>query len=88
MITPQELLVKSDKLFFKTTSAVLRGENLFPLVVPSNKKVVDTGFSNLNNAIVPIHNQSKAAKGKGYTVEWKIKNIEGTKQKSSRENIL
>ena len=81
MITPQELWVKSDKLFFKIASAVLRGENLFPLVVPSNKKIDDTGFSNLNSTIVPIYNQSKAAKGKGYTVEWKIKNIEGTKQK-------
>ena len=81
MITPQELLVKSDKLFFKIASAILRGENLFPLVVPSNKKIDDTGFSNLNSTIVPIYNQSKAAQGKGYTVEWKIKNIEGTKQK-------
>lgn len=81
MITPQELLAKSDKLFFKIAGAVLKGENLFPLTIPSNKKIDDTRFSNLNSSIVPIYNQSKAAKGKGYTVEWKIRNIEGTKQK-------
>ncbi len=81
MITPQELLAKSDKLFFKIAGALLRGENLFPLMIPSNKKIDDTGFSNLNSAILPVYSQSKAAKGKGYTVEWKIKNIEGTKQK-------
>lgn len=81
MITPEQLLAKSDKFFFKIAGAVLRGENLFPLMIPSNKKIDDTGFSNLNSTIVPIYNQSKAAKGKGYTVEWKIKNIEGTKQK-------
>lgn len=81
MITPQELLDKSDKHFFKIAGAVLKGENPFPLVVPSDKKIKDTGFNNLHNAIVPLYNQSKEVKGKGYTVTWKTKKIQGSQQK-------
>jgi len=81
MITPKELLEKSDKLFFKITRTVLKGKNIFPLVIPSDKKINETIFSKLRDAIVPIYNSSKEVKGKGYSVEWKIKNIEGTKQR-------
>lgn len=81
MITPKELLEKSDKLFFKTVRAVLKNEEVFPLVVPANKQVAASGFSELKAAIVPLYNQSKQAKGKGYTIEWKEKRVEGTKQK-------
>lgn len=81
MITPQELLAKSEKFFFAIASAVLKDENPFPLVIPSDKKINDTGFNNIHSAIVPIYNHSKEAKGRGYTVTWKTRNIEGTKQK-------
>ena len=81
MITPKELLDKSDKLFFKIATAALKGEILFPLVIPSNKKINETGFSKLRDAIVPIYSNSKDGKGQGYSVEWKIRNIDGTKQK-------
>jgi hypothetical protein len=81
MITPQELSAKSDKLFFKIMNAVLKGEKPFPLIIPSDKKIGDTGFNNLNSAIVPIYANSKEVKGKGYTVEWKMRNIQGTRQK-------
>jgi hypothetical protein len=81
MITPQELLAKSDKHFFKIAEAALKEENAFPLVIPSDKKINDTGFNNLHNAIVPLYNQSKEVKGKGYSVTWKIKKIQGSEQK-------
>lgn len=81
MITPKELFEKSKKQFFKTVSAVLKGEEIFPLVVPANKKVSGTNFSELKAAIVPLYQHSKEAKGKGYTVEWREKTIDGTKQK-------
>lgn len=81
MITPKELFEKSGKLFFKTVRAVLKDEQVFPLVIPANKHVSATGFSDLKAAIVPLYQQSKQAKGKGYTIEWKEKRIEGTKQK-------
>lgn len=81
MITPQELLTKSDKHFFKIAGAVLKGETPFPLVIPSDKKIKDTGFNNLHSAIVPLYNYSKEIKGKGYTVTWKIKSIQGSQQK-------
>jgi hypothetical protein len=81
MITPKELLSKSDKLFFKIATGVLKGESLFPLVMPSNKKIAGSGFSELRAAIVPLYAGSKDAKGHGYSVEWKVKNIDGTKQK-------
>lgn len=81
MITPKELLDKSDKLFFKIVTAVLKGESLFPLVIPSNKKIANSGFSELRDAIVPLYTGSKDVKGQGYSVEWKVKSIDGTKQK-------
>lgn len=81
MITPQELLAKSDKHFFKITGAVLKDENPFPLVIPSDKRIKDTGFNNLHSAIVPLYNHSKESKGRGYAVTWKAKSIQGSQQK-------
>lgn len=81
MITPKELTKKADKKFFKVISAELKGESVFPLVIPANKKISGTNFSELSAAIVPLYQQSKQAKGKGYTVEWREKAIEGTKHK-------
>lgn len=81
MITPNELFEKSDKLFDKVITAVLKQEDIFPLVIPSNKKLSGTNFSQLKAAIIPLYQQSKQVKGKGYTIEWKEKLVEGTKQK-------
>jgi len=81
MITPNELFEKSSKLFNKVVMAELKGETIFPLIIPANKKLSGTGFSNLKATIVPLYQQSKQAKGKGYTIDWKEKSVEGTKQK-------
>ncbi len=81
MITPNELFEKSDKLFDKVITAVLKQEDIFPLVIPSNKKLSGTNFSQLKAAIIPLYQQSKQVKGKGYTIEWKEKTVDGTKQK-------
>ncbi|MFT3980637.1 MAG: DUF2220 family protein [Ferruginibacter sp.] len=81
MITPNELFEKSSKLFNKVVMAELKGETIFPLIIPSNKKLSGTSFSDLKATIVPLYQQSKQAKGKGYTIDWKEKSVEGTKQK-------
>jgi hypothetical protein len=81
MITPKELINKADKQFLKIVSAELNGESIFPLFIPANKKISGTNFSELTAAIVPLYQQSKQAKGKGYSIEWKEKTIEGTKHK-------
>jgi hypothetical protein len=81
MITPKELNEKANRMFVKTVQAILRNENLFPLMIPANKTVTATGFSDLKAAILPIYQHSKEVKGKGYSVEWKSKLIDGTKQK-------
>jgi hypothetical protein len=81
MITPKEIREKSDKLFNKVVCAVLKEQDVFPLIIPANKKISGTNFSELRTAIVPIYQQSKECKGKGYTVEWIEKTVEGTKQK-------
>jgi hypothetical protein len=81
MITPKELFQKSDKQFFKTVKSILNGEVVFPLSIPANKSISGTNFSELKAAIVPLYQQSKEVKGKGYSVEWTQKTIEGTKQK-------
>jgi hypothetical protein len=81
MITPNELFQKSDKLFGKIITAVLKQENVFPLVIPANKKLSGTNFNQLKAAIIPLYQQSKQVKGKGYTIEWREKIVDGTKQK-------
>lgn len=81
MITPKELFQKSDKQFFKTVKAVLNGEEVFPLSIPANKSISGTNFSELKAAIFPLYQQSKEVKGKGYSVEWAQKTVDGTKQK-------
>ena len=81
MITLKELFQKSDKQFFKTVKAILNGEEVFPLLIPANKSISGTNFSELKAAIVPLYQQSKEVKGKGYSVEWTLKTIDGTKQK-------
>lgn len=80
MITPKELQAKTEKAFFKVVSAHLRGENLFPWTVPSNKQISGTNYNELKADLLPLHQQSKKAKGKGYTVKWKPKLVNGAKQ--------
>jgi hypothetical protein len=80
MITPKELLIKSEKLFFKVLSAHYKGESIFPIVIPSNKNISGSNFSDWNNDLIPLFEQSKAAKGKGYTVDWTNKKINGSSQ--------
>lgn len=80
MITPKELLAKTDKAFFKIVSSQLKGESVFPWVIPSNKQILGSNYSDWKNDIVPLYQQSKSVKSKSYTVEWKEKIINGSKQ--------
>lgn len=80
MITPKELLEKTQKSFFKIVSSELRGEVKFPWVIPSNKKISGSNFSDWKNDLVPLYHQSKQVTGFGYSVNWKEKTINGSKQ--------
>jgi Uncharacterized protein conserved in bacteria len=80
MITPKELLAKANKIFYKIVSSNLKGENNFPLLMPSNKQIKGSNFSDWKNDLIPLYQQSKAVKVKGYSVEWKDKNINGSRQ--------
>ena len=80
MITPKELLEKAQRPFYKVVSSQLRDENIFPWIIPSNKNVNGNNFSDWKNDLVPLYQHSKGSKGKGYSVDWKDKNINGTKQ--------
>lgn len=80
MITPKELLAKTDKAFFKIVSSQLKGESIFPWVIPSNKQILGSNYSDWKNDIVPLHQQSKSVKQKSYSVDWKEKIINGSKQ--------
>lgn len=80
MITPKELLAKADKIVFKIIAAQLKGDSKFPLLMPSNKQVIGSNFSDWKNDLVPLYQQSKAVKKRGYSVDWKEKNINGSKQ--------
>ena len=80
MITPAKLRAKASRMFTKIVSSALRGENNFPLVITGNKQVSGNNFSDWKKDIVPMHDQSKAVKGKGYAIDWKDKIINGSKQ--------
>jgi hypothetical protein len=80
MITPKELLTKAEKIFFKIVSSHLKDENIFPLVMPSNKQVTGNSYSDLKANLVPLLQNSKAVKKRGYSVDWIDRNINGTRQ--------
>lgn len=80
MITPAELKEKAGRMFFTVASAALRNETLFPLAIPANRQLSGQNFNSWQRELIPLHEQSKAARGKGYTVEWKQKAVNGTKQ--------
>jgi hypothetical protein len=80
MITPKEIKAKCEKAFFRIVSAHLKGDNLFPWIIPSNKSLLGGNYSGWKEALIPLHQQSKAVKGKGFTVDWKTKVINGSKQ--------
>jgi hypothetical protein len=80
MITPKELLEKTSKSFYKIVSAKLKGENVFPLIIPSNKKISGNNYSDWKNDLIPLHQQSKETKRVGYSIDWKQKVINGSKQ--------
>jgi len=80
MITPNELFVKVERSFYKVVCSELKGEKIFPWIIPTNKQITGSNYSDWKKDIVPLHQRSKAAKGKGYTVEWRSKIINGTKQ--------
>lgn len=80
MITPKELLEKVRKPFFKIITSQLKGEAIFPWVIPSNKSISGSNYSDWKNDLVPLHQQSKEATGAGYSIEWRQKIINGSKQ--------
>ncbi len=80
MITPKELIDKTEKSFFKVVSSQLRGETIFPWIIPSNKLLSGTNFSDWKNDLMPLYKHSKSVRGKGYTVDWKEKKINGSRQ--------
>jgi len=80
MITPKQLLAKANKIVFKIIAAHLKGDSKFPLLIPSNKQVNGSNFSDWKNDLVPLYQQSKAVKKKGYSIDWKERNINGSKQ--------
>lgn len=80
MITPEELKVKCEKLFFKVATAHLKGDVLFPLTIPGNKQLSGSNYHALKGDLLPLYQKSKAATSNGYSVEWKLKTIAGSWQ--------
>ena len=80
MITPKELREKTEKSFFKIVSSELSGASVFPWTVPSNKQISGNNFSDWQKDLVPLFQESKAVKKKGYSVNWIDRKIDGIKQ--------
>jgi hypothetical protein len=80
MITPKEIKEKAERPFYKIVSSLLKGESVFPWIIPSNKQITGSNYSDWKKDLVPLHQQSKESKGKGYSVEWKNKKINGSTQ--------
>lgn len=80
MITPAELRIKADKQFFKIMSTQLKGSSSFPMVIRSDKQITGSNYSDWKNDVVPLYEGSKSFIGKGYSVDWKYKMINGIRQ--------
>lgn len=80
MISTATLFQKSEKLFFKIATSVLQGNNPFPLTIPANKELSGLNYSDFKADLVPLAQQSKQVKGKGYSIDWKMKTVNGSKQ--------
>lgn len=80
MITPKELLEKTIKHFYKIASSQLKGEAVFPWIIPSNKQISGSNYTDWKNDLIPLHQQSKEVKGNGYSIEWKERIINGSRQ--------
>ena len=80
MITPKELLEKVNKSFFRIVQSHLKGEHNFPWIIPSNKQLTGSNYTDWKTDLVPLHKESKAEKGNGYSVDWKEKKINGSRQ--------
>lgn len=57
MITPKDIFDKANKQFIKTVTALLKGQEIFPLIIPANKSLQGTNYSDLKAAIVPLYQQ-------------------------------
>lgn len=80
MITPKEIREKAERSFYKIVSSELKGETIFPWIIPSNKQITGTNYSDWKNDLLPLHQESKESKSKSYSVEWKNRKINGTIQ--------
>lgn len=81
MITPKQLRSQAEKAFLKIVSARLKGDNVFPWVVRSDKKTSGSAYSILQSELVPLYEQSKVVRGSGYSVDWKEGKVGGVRQK-------
>jgi len=80
MITYNNIRLKADKLFLKIAKSHFQSENVFPLVISGNKKLTGESFSQWRSLIEPLFENSKQNRGKGYSVEWDNKKVNGVTQ--------
>jgi hypothetical protein len=80
MITPEEIKIKALRGFKSVVRASLSGENIFPLIIRGDKKSSSGNYSEQKNAILPLYEESKEVKGKGFSVQWKHRTVNGIKQ--------
>ncbi len=76
MITPDEIRDKAKRLYGEVVSAWLAGQNIFPRYLPVNRKpskVVSEAIAQQQ----ALREQSKAAKGFGYSLEFEEINSRG-----------
>lgn len=80
MISPKELKDKASRLFLKIVAGELKGEKLFPLVIPGNKQLSGANYNAWRDDLVPLYQHSKQQRGSGYSVEWKERKVAGISQ--------
>lgn len=80
MITIDELKTKAVKLFFRICTLYLKGESSFPYPITFNKKTEGAAYSDWKTQIIPLMQASKQEKGKGFSIEWKLKRVAGVAQ--------
>ncbi|MCP4146792.1 MAG: hypothetical protein GY757_03485, partial [bacterium] len=69
MITVLQLKEKSKRKYWKVLRAILKGDTLFPLTIPADKKLPES-YEAMRSAVGRLVESSKERKGIGYRLEF------------------
>ncbi len=81
MITPAQIKAKAEKIYPKVVCKILQGESApFPMDLPADKKLQGKSITELRAQVLPLYEQQKEKRGRGFSIEWRTAQVLGIKQ--------